>query len=105
MPRPLPQESYSSSCGKVGIAVPEKGARGSPEASHATAPNPQMPESAFYTWTWHTTAARDSAGQQAAAGWYTGVDGQLDCAQGCPDSGEALFLSRRVSLGEMSAEM
>ena len=91
MPRPLPQESHSSSFGKAGIGVPEKVAKGSPEASRATAPNLQMPESAFYTWTWYTTAARDSAGQQAAAGWYTDMMVNLTVLRGAQTVGKHSF--------------
>lgn len=91
MPRPLPQESHSSSAAKQASVPQRKVPKGSPEASRATAPNPQMPESAFCTWTWYTTAARDPAGQQAAAGWYTDLMVNLIVLWGAQTVGEHSF--------------
>lgn len=97
--------------------------KGSPEASRATAPSPQMlNQSDFCTWTWYTTAARDPAGQQAAAGWYTDLMVNLIVLRGAQTVANTLsvrrvFLSGRLSpsgkgvpvqegvLGEMSAKM
>ena len=55
VPAPLgPRNLTQLSRSKADINAQKKGAKGSPVASRATAPNRQTPKSTLFTWKWYT---------------------------------------------------
>lgn len=58
-PAPLgPRNLTQLSRGKADISAQKKGAKGSPVASRATAPNRQTSKSTLFTWKWYTQRPR-----------------------------------------------